>query len=55
MDAEKFIHPDSSNTYSGMQLIKLHGSVNWIRNRDRDIEEVEFCFRLLGKIERMNS
>ena len=42
MNAENFIINNSSNKMKAMQLIKLHGSVNWIRNRDRDIEEVEY-------------
>jgi hypothetical protein len=25
-----------------MQLVKLHGSATWIRNRDGDIEEVGY-------------
>jgi hypothetical protein len=42
MNAENFIINNSSNNVTAMQLIKLHGSVNWIRNRDRDIEQVEY-------------
>ena len=41
MDAENFVYNNSTNV-KAMQLTKLHGSVNWIRNRDEDIEEVEY-------------
>ena len=44
MDAERFVQNNSSNNFHLMQLVKLHGSVNWIRNRDGDIEEVGYHF-----------
>jgi hypothetical protein len=42
MNAENFIYNNSINKVKAMQMIKLHGSVNWIRNRDRDIQELEY-------------
>jgi hypothetical protein len=42
MDGEEFVYRNNVNSNTCMQLIKLHGSVNWIRNRDGDIEEVPY-------------
>ena len=39
MNGDDFVFRNSNNSNTVMQLIKLHGSVNWIRNRDGDIEE----------------
>ena len=46
MDAERFVQYNSSNVYAGMQLVKLHGSVNWVRIKNGDIEEREYHLSL---------
>jgi hypothetical protein len=42
MAAEEFVGRNLNNTYGGMQLVKLHGSVNWMKNKERDIEEYPY-------------
>jgi len=42
MDAERFVQNNSSNVSTGMQLVKLHGSVNWVRTTNGDIDEREY-------------
>jgi hypothetical protein len=42
MDAERFVQDNNSSGRNAMQLVKLHGSINWVRNREGDIEEHEY-------------
>jgi hypothetical protein len=42
MNADKFVERHLSNVNSSMQLVKLHGSVNWIKNKEGDIQEHPF-------------
>lgn len=39
MNADQFVARYLSNLNGAMQLVKLHGSVNWIKNREGEIEE----------------
>jgi hemoglobin-like flavoprotein len=39
MEADTFVQTNLSNVQSAMQLVKLHGSANWIRNKLGQIEE----------------
>lgn len=43
MKADRFVLNNTEDDHldSAMQLVKLHGSVNWIRNKAREIEERE--------------
>jgi hypothetical protein len=38
MNANPFVTNHQINAYNAMQLVKLHGSVNWIKNQKRDAE-----------------
>jgi hypothetical protein len=44
MNADKFLHNNTKDAhpYNAMQLVKLHGSVNWIKNKYGEIEEREY-------------
>jgi len=42
MDADTFVNTSLSNVQNAMQLVKLHGSANWIRNKLGQIEEHEY-------------
>lgn len=42
MDADTFVRTNLSNVQGAMQLVKLHGSANWIRNKLGQIEEHEY-------------
>jgi len=41
MYADRFLHNNTNdaNYNAAMQLVKLHGSINWIKDKDRAIEE----------------
>lgn len=42
MEPDKLIESNKDKGIRSMQLIKLHGSVNWIRNRQKEIEEHDY-------------
>jgi NAD-dependent SIR2 family protein deacetylase len=42
MEPDRLIESNKNNGLRSMQLIKLHGSVNWIRNRQKEIEEHDY-------------
>lgn len=42
MEPDRLIKSNKDNGIRSMQLIKLHGSVNWIRNRQKEIEEHDY-------------
>lgn len=42
MYADEFVQRNLSNVNGAMQLVKLHGSANWIRNKQGQIEEREY-------------
>jgi hypothetical protein len=42
MDADRFVERYLSNLQGAMQLVKLHGSVKWIKNREGKIEEYPY-------------
>jgi len=48
MYPDRFAHNNTNDAYpnSAMQLVKLHGSVNWFRNRYREIEEGRYHMSL---------
>jgi hypothetical protein len=39
LDIERFVENNKENSYVAMQLAKLHGSVNWIRNTNGQVQE----------------
>lgn len=39
MDADHLVTKHQSSSQVAMQLVKLHGSVNWIKNREGEVEE----------------
>ncbi|MGC1928234.1 MAG: hypothetical protein WA667_04615 [Candidatus Nitrosopolaris sp.] len=39
MNADEFVNNYLDTSHSAMQLVKLHGSVNWIKDREGKIEE----------------
>jgi hypothetical protein len=41
MYADRFLYNNTNNAHynAAMQLVKLHGSVNWIKDKDGAIEE----------------
>ena len=43
MEPDKLIESNKDKGIRFMQLIKLHGSINWFRNRQKEIEEHD-CF-----------
>jgi hypothetical protein len=44
MNVEGFVENNRNNSYGAMQLVKLHGSVNWIRNRNGEVQEFGYNF-----------
>ncbi|MGB6531822.1 MAG: hypothetical protein WBF33_27250 [Candidatus Nitrosopolaris sp.] len=44
MNVEGFVENNRDNSYGAMQLVKLHGSVNWIRNRNGEVQEFGYNF-----------
>lgn len=47
MQADRFLDNNTGRAHTtAMQLVKLHESVNWIQNRDREIEEQRYHLSL---------
>jgi SIR2-like domain len=48
MDADRFLYSNTvgSKISHAMQLVKLHGSINWIRNKNNQIEEHSYHLTL---------
>jgi SIR2-like protein len=42
MEANEFVNRNLSNRHNAMQLVKLHGSVNWIINEQGELEEHDY-------------
>ena len=42
MDPDRLIQSNKNNGNHSMQLIKLHGSLNWVRNNQKQIEEHDY-------------
>jgi hypothetical protein len=48
MNPDQFLRSNTKqfNVISALQLVKLHGSVNWTKNKDNDIEEHDYHLNL---------